>query len=191
MIGVVTDGYADGEDVHTAAYVGAAAEMDMTYDSTVQDFFDDTEYFRVKWMEEKQREMENNNTMKAADFIDTPGQTFGGTVKKDDPDYYTFEIKGFESVDLTMLFSVDSTDFYYPILIPAAGSNIELAWTPVESNGGRIYGSRVTLAPGIYYIAINGHYSDLESNYGIYTYWRALSEREAFAYDVTFEDAVN
>ena len=128
--------------------------------------------------------------MKAADFIDVPGQTFGGVTRKDDPDYYSFEIKGTETVDFTMLFSADTTDFYYPILIPATGSAIELTWSRIEQAEGRIYGARATLAPGIYYIAINGHYSDLETAYGLYTYWKPLSQQEAFAYEVTFEDAV-
>jgi hypothetical protein len=48
----------------------------------------------------------------------------------------------------------------------------------------------VTLSPGIYYLAINGHYSDVETAYGLYTYWRPVSQRETFAYEVTFEDAV-
>jgi hypothetical protein len=75
-------------------------------------------------------------------------------------------------------------------LIPASGTNIELSWVPLEHEGGRIYCARVTLAPGIYYIAVNDHYSDRESAYGLYTYWRPLSQREAFAYEVSFEDAV-
>jgi hypothetical protein len=184
------DGDEGSEDLRTAAYIGGLEALDVTYDSTVQDFFEDTEYFRVKWMEEKQREMENNNTMKATDYIDTPGQTFVGTARKDDPDYFSFEVSGLESADVTLLYSVDTTDFYYPILIPASGTNIELSWTPLERDGGRIYCARVTLAPGIYYIAVNGHYSDRESAYGLYTYWRPLSQREAFAYEVSFEDAV-
>lgn len=184
------DGDEGSGNLHTAAYIGGLEALDVTYDSTVQDFFEDTEYFRVKWMEEKQREMENNNTMKATDYIDTPGQTFVGTARKDDPDYFSFEVSGLESADVTLLYSVDTTDFYYPILIPASGTNIELSWVPLERDGGRIYCARVTLAPGIYYIAVNGHYSDRESAYGLYTYWRPLTQREAFAYEVSFEDAV-
>jgi hypothetical protein len=185
-----TDEDEGSEDLRTAAYIGGLEALDVTYDSTVQDFFEDTEYFRVKWMEEKQREMENNNTMKATDYIDTPGQTFVGTARKDDPDYFSFEVSGLESADVTLLYSVDTTDFYYPILIPASGTNIELSWVPLERDGSRIYCARVTLAPGIYYVAVNGHYSDRESAYGLYTYWRPLSQREAFAYEVSFEDAV-
>ena len=52
-------------------------------------------------------------------------------------------------------------------------------------------GTRVILQPGIYYIAVNGHYSDIESVYSLYTYWRPVSEQADFAYDVTFEDALN
>ena len=195
VVGIATgiDGQASG--LHTATYIGEASALDMTYDSEVEDFFADTEYYRTKWMEEKLREMENNNTMKAADFIDVPGQTFGGVTRKDDPDYYSFEIKGGEAVDFTVLYSVDTTDFYYPILIPATGSNIELTWTRLETadggaGGTRVYGARMTLNPGIYYVAINGHYSDMETAYGLYTYWRPQSERDAFAYEVSFEDAV-
>ena len=190
VVGIVTGRDEETEGLHRATYIGEAAALDMTYDSTVQDFFVDTEYYRTKWMEEKVREMENNNTMKAADLIDVPGQTFGGATRRDDPDYYSFEIKGEETVDCTMLFSVDTTDFYYPILIPAVDSNVELSWTRLETAEGRVYGARVTLTPGIYYVAVNGYYSDVETVYALYSYWRPLSEREAFAYEVTFEDAV-
>ena len=191
VIGIVTRGFAQGSTFHTATYIGEAERLDKTYNRAVTEFFADTEYYRIKWMEEKQREMENNNTLKAADLIEAPGQTFGGAVKKDNPDYYTFEITGSETVDFTLLFSVDTTDFYYPILIPASGSNIELTWTRVENGEDRTYGSRVALEPGIYYLAINGHYSDLDSVYALYTYWRPVSEQTGFAYEVTFEDALS
>lgn len=192
VVGIVTGSDGQGGGLHRATYIGEAASLDMTFERSVADFFNDTEYYRTKWMEEKVREMESNNTMKAADLIDVPGQTFGGTTRKDDPDYYSFEIGGSETVDFTLLYTVDTTDFYYPILIPATGSNMELTWTRLETEeeSGRIFGTRVTLSPGIYYLAVNGHYSDLETGYALYTYWRPISERESFAYDVTFEDAV-
>lgn len=190
VVGIVTRGYSEDGNLHTATYVGDAARMDMTYDRPVDDFFLDTEYFQTKWMEEKLREMENNNTMKAADFIATPGQTYGGSVKKDDPDYYSFEITGIESVDFTMIYSVDTTDYYYPILIPAVGSNIELTWERVENGDTRTYGARIILNPGIYYVAVNGHYSDLETDYALFTYWRPVSDLAEFDYEVTFEDAI-
>ena len=190
VIGMVTRVSDGGSLIHSATYAGEAINLDVTYDRGVGQFFEDTEYYRVKWMEEKQREMENNNTMKTADFLALPGQTFGGTVKRDDPDYYSFEITGTESADFTLIFSVDTVDFYYPILIPATGSNLELSWERVENGDVRTYGARVTLAPGIYYLALNGHYSEQETAYSLYTYWRPISERQVFAYDVTFEDAL-
>ena len=191
VIGIVTKGYTEGGSLNTATYIGEATQLDMTYDRPVGEFFVDTEYYRVKWMEEKQREMENNNTAKSADMIDVPGQTFGGGVKKDDPDYYSFEITGIESVDFTMLYSVDTTDYYHPTLMPATGADVELSWERVENGETRTFGARTTLKPGIYYIAVNGHYSDMESTYALYTYWRPVSEQADFTYDVSFEDALN
>ncbi len=190
VIGIVTRGYTEGSTLNTATFIGEAANLDMAYDRAVTDFFTDTEYYRIKWQEEAHREMENNNTMKAADIMDEPGQTFSGSVKKDDPDYFSFEITGNQSVDFSLLFSVDTPDFYYPILIPSVGSNIELTWKQVDCGDMQLYGARATLAPGIYYMAINGHYSDQASSYGLYTYWRPLAERNSFAYEVTFEDAM-
>jgi hypothetical protein len=191
VIGMVTREDAASGGLRAAAHVDETKKLDMTYDRTVQEFFHDTEYYRIKWMEQKQREMENNNTMKTADMIDIPGQTFGGAVKRDDPDYYSFEITGSEAVDFTILFSADTTDFYYPILIPAVDSNIELTWVRVENGDNHTYGARVTLTPGIYYLAVNGHYSDKDSVYSLYTYWRPVSAYNGFAYEVTFEDALD
>lgn len=190
VIGIVTKGYMAGGTLNTATYIGEAVHLDMTYNRSVADFFADTEYYRIKMQESMCREMENNNTMKVADVIESAGLTFEGTVTKDDPDYYTFEITGNESVDFTMLFSVTTVDYYNPILIPASGTNIELTWLPVESADVQTYGARVTLTPGIYYLAINGHYSDLASAYSLYTYWRPISERNGFGYAITFEDAL-
>ena len=191
VIGIVTRGYTEGSTLNTATFIGEASNLDMAYDRAVTDFFTDTEYYRIKWQEQARREMENNNTMKTADVMDQPGQTFSGAVKKDDPDYFSFEITGNGSVDLSLLFSVDTADFYYPILIPSAGSNVELTWERVDYGDQQLYGARATLAPGIYYMAINGHYSDQATSYGLYTYWRPLAERNSFAYEVTFEDALS
>jgi hypothetical protein len=191
VIGIVTRGYTEDGTLHTATHIGEAGHLDMTYDRTVTGFFEDTEYFDIKWMEEVCREMENNNTMKTADVMNARGQTFKGSVKKDDPDYFTFEITGSEPADFQMLFAVDTADFYYPILIPASGSNIELTWKQVEHGDTPAYGACATLSPGIYFIAINGHYSDQATAYGLYTYWRPVSERASFAYEVTFEDAMD
>lgn len=192
VIGIVTRGYTEGGYLNTATYIEGMAHLDVSYNRSVPDFFADTEYYEIKWMEEVCREMENNNTMKAADMLDTSGQTFGGAVRKDDPDYISFEITGTESVELTLIYGVNTTDFYYPILIPSAGSNVELTWEAAtsESAPARLHGARVILKPGIYYMAINGHYSDLETAYDLYVHWRPVSERAAFAYEVTFEDAL-
>ncbi len=190
VIGIVTGTPTEDGRLNTATYAGEVASLDMSYDRSVAAFFADTEYYRVKWMEDQHAEMENNNNMKAADWMNTSGQTFCGTVRKDDPDYYTFEITGYGASDVSLIFSVDTTDFYYPILIPASGSNVELTWEKLEGCETPTYGARVTLSPGIYYLALNGHYSDLASEYCLYTYWRPLLERESFAYDVIFEDAL-
>ena len=190
VIGIVTGTPTEDGRLNTATYAGEVASLDRSYDRSVTAFFADTEYYRVKWMEDKRSEMENNNTMKAADWMNTAGQTFRGSVRKDDPDYYTFEITGYGASDVSLLFSVNTTDYYYPILIPASGSNIELTWEKLEGCETPTYGARATLSPGIYYLSLNGHYSDLASEYSLYTYWRPLLERESFAYDVTFEDAM-
>ncbi len=190
VIGIVTRGVAEGDSLHTATYIGEAAHLDMTYNSPVTEFFDDTEYYRLKWFEEERREMENNNTMKVADAVETSGLTFRGTVKKDDPDYYVFEITGKESKDFSLAFFADTADFYLPVLIPAANTTVELIWEEVAYEDGTVYAARATLAPGTYYVAVNGHYSDMETDYFLYTYWRPISERNSFGYDVSFEDMI-
>ncbi|MBQ3507995.1 MAG: trypsin-like peptidase domain-containing protein [Clostridia bacterium] len=190
VIGIVTQGFTEGGDLHTATYIGEASHLDMTYDRAVADFFVDTEYYQTKWFEAERQEMENNNTMKVADAIESSGLTFRGTVKKDDPDYFVFEITGKESVDFSLAFSSETPDFYLPVLIPASNSGVELSWDEVAHGDGAVYGAQATLAPGTYYVAVNGHYSDLESAYFLYTYWRPISERNGFGYDVSFEDMI-
>ena len=190
VIGIVTRGFAEGDMLHTATYIGEAAHLDMTYNRPVTEFFDDTEYYRVKWFEDERREMENNNTMKVADTIESAGLTFRGTVKKDDPDYFVLEITGKESADFSLAFFADTPDFYLPVLIPASNTTVELTWEEVAYEGGTVYAARATLAPGTYYIAVNGHYSDTETSYFLYTYWRPISERNGFGYDVSFEDMI-
>ena len=191
VIGIVTRGLAEGDSLHTATYIGEAAHLDMTYNRPVAEFFDDTEYYRVKWFEEERREMENNNTMKVADTIEGSGLTFRGTVKKDDPDYYVFEVTGKESADFSLAFFANTADFYLPVLIPAANTTVELNWEEVAYGDGTVYAARATLAPGTYYIAVNGHYSDMETDYFLYSYWRPVSERNGFGYDVFFEDMIS
>lgn len=191
VIGIVTKGYTAGGSLHVATYIGEAEGLDMTYDRSVREFFEDTEYYRVKWFEVGGREMENNNTMKVADLIETSGMTFEGTVHKDDPDYYYLEITGGESVDFTIAYAANTADFFYPILIPASGANVELTWEAIEYADGNAYGARVTLSPGTYYIAINGHFGDKLTAYFLYTYWRPLSEREGFAHPVDMEDMIS
>ena len=191
VIGIVTRGVEEGESLHSATYIGEAMHLDMTYNLPVAEFFDDTEYYRVKWFEEERREMENNNTMKVADAVDTSGLTFRGTVKKDDPDYYVFEITGKESADFSLAFFADTADFYLPVLIPAANTTVELSWEEVAYGDGTVYAARATLAPGTYYIAVNGHYSDMETDYFLYSYWRPVSERNGFGYDIFFEDMIS
>ena len=188
VIGIVTRGYMEGDALHTATYIGEAASLDMTYNRTVQAFFADTEYYRVKWFEEERREMENNNTMKVADSIPSAGLTFLGSVQKDDPDYYVLEITGKESVDFSLAFCADTQDFYLPVLIPASNTTVELSWEEIPYGDSAAYAARATLSPGVYYVAVNGHYSDLDSDYFLYSYLRPVSERNSFAYDVTFED---
>ncbi len=190
VIGIVTRGVAEGDLLHTATYIGEAAHLDMTYNRPVTEFFDDTEYYRVKWFEEERWEMENNNTMKVADAIDGAGLTFRGTVKKDDPDYFVLEISGKESADFSLAFFADTADFYLPVLIPASNTTVELTWEEVSYGEGTVHTARATLAPGTYYIAVNGHYSDMGTDYFLYTYWRPISERNGFGYDVVFEDMI-
>ena len=171
-----------------ATFIGEAAALDMTYNRTVQDFFTDTEYYRIKWFEEERSEMENNNTMKVADAIPSSGLTFRGTVKKDDPDYFVLEITGRESVDFSLAFGVENPNCFLPVLIPATNTTVELTWEEVARGDTTVYAARATLAPGIYYVAVNGHYSELEVPYFLYSYWRPISERNGFSHDVTFED---
>ncbi len=191
VIGIVTRGYTEGDVLHTATYIGEAAALDMTYNRTVQEFFADTEYYRVKWFEEERQEMENNNTMKVADAIAASGLTFRGTVEKDDPDYYVLEITGKEAVDFSLAFCAGTSDFYLPVLIPASNTTVELSWEEIPYGDGVAYAARATLAPGVYYIAVNGHYSDMESAYFLYSYWRPISERNGFGYDITFADMIS
>lgn len=190
VIGIVTRGYTEGEALHTATFIGEASALDMTYNRTVQDFFTDTEYYRTKWFEEKRQEMENNNTMKVADAIASAGLTFCGSVTKDDPDYFVLEITGRETVDFSMAFGVGDLDCFLPVLIPAVNTTVELTWEELTYEGTTVYAARATLAPGIYYIAVNGHYSDLDSPYFLYSYWRPLSEYTGFGYEITFEDMI-
>ena len=191
VVGIVTKGGSAEDNRKTATYIGNADRLDRNYDRSVAAFFEDTEYYRTKWLEITRREEENNDTLKVADVIGENGITFSGAVKKDDYDYYVLTLDGSEPMELSLVYSVSTPDYYDPVLISERDIWAELPWEEIAYGDQRLRGVRVTLEPGIYYISLNGHYSNLESAYCLYSYWRPISERREFAYEVSWSDILN
>ena len=189
VIGVVTQGVAGASSLPVAVSAAEADALDRGYVRSVEDFFYDTEYYRIKWQECLSAEQENNNTPKGADWIDTAGITFIGSTVKGDLDYYAFELKGKEYFDFSLAFSVQADRYYYtPVLVDGNGKSVELSWDTVTRDGIVLDCAAAILAPGIYYLCLDGYHGEIMTEYSLYTYWRPLSERDSFGYGILFSD---
>lgn len=189
VVGVVTQGITGGGGLPVAVSVAEAGALDRSYTRSVEEFFLDTEYYRIKWQECVSAEKENNNTPKGADWIDTAGVTYMGSTVKGDLDYYAFELKGKEYFDFSVAFNVQTDRYYYtPVLVDGNGKAVELNWDTVTQDGIVLDCAAALLTPGIYYLRLDGYHGEIMTEYSLYTYWRPLSERETFGYEVTFAD---
>lgn len=189
VVGVVTRRITGGSGLPVAVSAAEAEALDRSYARSVEEFFLETEYYRIKWQERVSAEQENNNTPKGADWIDTAGVTYMGSTVKGDLDYYTFELKGKEYFDFNLAFNVQTDRYYYtPVLVDGNGKTVELTWDTVAGDGLVLDCAAVTLAPGTYYLRLDGYHGEIMTEYSLYTYWRPASEREAFGYEITFAD---
>ncbi len=189
VVGIVTQGPDGGIGLPVAVSAVEAGALDRSYARSVEEFFYDTEYYRIKWLECVSAEQENNNTPKGADWIDTSGITYTGSTVKGDLDYYAFELKGKEYFDFSMALHTGAERYdYTPVLADGNGKIVELTWDTVTRDGFVLNCAATTLAPGTYYLRIDGYYGELMTDYSLYTYWRPLSERDSFGYEITFSD---
>ena len=112
-----------------------------------------------------------------------------GSTVKGDLDYYAFELKGKEYFDFSVAFNVQTDRYYYtPVLVDGNGKAVELNWDTVTQDGIVLDCAAALLTPGIYYLRLDGYHGEIMTEYSLYTYWRPLSERETFGYEVTFAD---
>ncbi len=185
VIGIVNGQYIGGNDLNMAAYIGELENIDQTYSRSVANFFKDTQYFQIKMDQRIGTESEDNSTISNVDFIYN-GDTLYGSTSTTDEDLYMFVVSGSENVVFTIAYAVpdDGTTIYYPGLYDSNIESVSVTWeVTYNDDGERVYYAHVTLAPGTYYIDIQG-YNTAETIYGLYAYWRPVSELNNFAYIV-------
>ena len=59
---------------------------------------------------------------------------------------------------------------------------LDLQWKAVSYSGYIVSYATVTLSPGTYYLQVRGG-SFFQTEYGLFTYWKTVTEKDAFAYD--------
>ena len=187
VIGVVTWKYTIGDGLNFATYIEELSSLDRTYDRSVESFFEDTEYFQIKMLEQLYEESESNDTRSSANIF-ASGYTVRGITTDGDYDYYKITVSGSESVDLTLAYCADEDWIYYPLLLDGSLNPIELQWLEEENVTDTVYCADIVLNPGTYYVRVRGYYTDDETPYLFYAYWRPVSELESFAYGVHYSD---
>jgi hypothetical protein len=65
---------------------------------------------------------------------------------------------------------------------------IDLEWTSLEYGSDTVHCADMYLTAGTYYVRVNGYYSDLTTEYVLYTYWRPWADFLEFAYDIFYRD---
>lgn len=185
VIGIVRSHYIYGNDLNMATYIEELKNIDQTYSRSVSNFFKDTQYFQIKMDQRIGTESEDNSTISNVDFIYN-GDTLYGSTSTTDEDLYMFVVSGSENVVFTIAYAVpdDGTTIYYPGLYDSNIESVSVTWeVTYNDDGERVYYTHVTLAPGTYYIDIQG-YNTAKTIYGLYAYWRPVSELNNFAYIV-------
>ena len=186
VVGVVTWGYTVGSSLNFGTHIGELDRVSRSYNRSVKAFFLDTQYYRIKMYENIKDESESNDTTASAHRIEA-GDTWSGVTALEGYDVYKFAV--YEKTDFNIAIYGDSYALYYPLLLDSDLETIDLVWEETyDDYGDEVSCARATLAPGTYYILVEGAYEYLPAEYWLYTYWRPQSERDAFKYDISFED---
>ena len=179
VIGIVTSTYTYGEDLNLATFIEELQNIDTSYERSVADFYKDTVYYQIRFGDEKHNESENNGSVDTADETKN-GYTVYGTSGTGDVDLYTFKVSGGEDISLTLAWLSSST-----MNVDIAGEDLvalDLQWKAVSYSGYIVSYATVTLSPGTYYLQVRGG-SFFQTEYGLFTYWKTVTEKDAFAYD--------
>ena len=184
VIGIITSTYVYGEDLNLATYIEELQHIDRTYERSVLEFFEDTQYYQIKMTEELHNEAEPNDTAATANATDH-GYTVYGAISGQNVDAFTFTVTGEESVMLTLAFLTDTQNAAFPTLSGALCGEPRLEWEiEVQESGLILCYTNIELAVDSYLVSVMGASIFANGEYLLYTYWRPISEVEAFAYDV-------
>ena len=186
VIGIVTWGYTIGNSLNFATYIEELDSLDTSYERSVSDYYLDTEYFYIKFLEENSNEDESNNSSSTASLIEDVGLTVYGTTRSGDYDYYKIVVN--EDSKLHIAYLSSSHNPVLALLNSSATTQVTLEWT-VEAYGDyTVYCTSATLSAGTYYIYINGASSFSTEQYYLYTFWRETEEYNSFEYDIYYKD---
>ena len=183
VIGIVTWGYTIGNSLNFATYIKELDSLDRSYERSVADYYLDTEYFYVKFLDETANEIESNNSTSTANILEEAGISIYGTSNKNDYDYYKIVLTEDSTLCLAGLVSYTRNLNLYK----ADGTTIGLDWSAVEYGGYTIYCTSLNVDAGTYYVCVSG--SSFQSmQYYLYSFWRSTADLEEFQYEVYLED---
>lgn len=181
VVGVVTSMYLYGDNLNLATYIKELDNIDRSYNKSVSLFFKDTTYYQTKLFDALYDEYESNDSLSLAEPMDN-GDTYLGYSKADDEDLYRITVNGWENCIVHFGFVVleDAGTVYYPLILNSSGTEIEVVWEREDADGCRFYYTSVILAPGTYYVSVEGYYADEATGYYIYAYYKTLTEHNSF-----------
>jgi len=190
VIGIVTYGYTIGNSLNFATYIAELEALDRSYERSVADFYLDTEYFYIKFLEENSDETESNDTADTANVIGRIGQSIQGATYQGEYDYYKIVLT--EDSNLNFAYYSTSANPYAPALLKSdAETKVSLEWSTEAYGNYTVYCSSVSLDAGTYYILIGGSSPFSKEQYILYSFWRSLEEFESFEYDITLSDMLS
>lgn len=187
VIGIVTYGYTIGNSLNFATYIEELESLNKSYERPVTDFYLDTEYFYIKFLDERASELENNSTVATANVIEKTGQSVQGATFRGEYDYYKIVL--IEDSNFNLAYYSTAQNPYAPSLLGSDGvSAVALEWSNEAYGDYTVYCASVNLSAGTYYLLIGGTSSYSQEQYVIYTFWRDLSDFESFEYDISYSD---
>ena len=186
VIGIVTWGYTVGNSLNFATYVKELTTLDRTYARSVSDFYLDTAYYAVKFLENEKAESESNDDYGTANAVSC-ADSFRGDTTNGAYDFYKLTLTE-ESV-LTLAFAGNTSRVYYPMLIDGAlKEQITLEWEQLTYGQNTVFCTSVILEAGEYYVRVNGYFANQTTQYILYTHWASLERYESCSDTVTYED---
>ena len=188
VIGIVTWGYTIGNSLNFATYIGELESLDTSYERTVTDFYHDTEYFYIKFLEELSDESEDNDSAASANLITAIGKSVKGATHYGEYDYYKIVLT--EDSNFNIAYYSTSANPALSLLKSDGTTQISLEWSGEAYGDYTVYCSSKNLTAGTYYILISAS-SFSQQQYYLYTFWRDLEEFENFEYDIYYSDMLS